>query len=100
MADAGNPGKMDRSDVRMLIGTTVEHVNMMTWPAKHDFRLRSEPLRSAGAVGDVLRIEKTDGTRGYQYIATVIPQGTARDPNALAKCVHTVRNSPRVWGYE
>lgn len=100
VADAGEPGKLDRFGVRMLIGTNTVSVTMTYFPHRHEFRLRSEPLRSAGAIGDILRIEKTDGSRGYQYIATVIPQGTAQYAAALAKCVNLVKASPKVWGYE
>ncbi len=99
-ADPDEAGKLDRIGVRMLIGTETELVTMTYFPHRHEFRLRSEPLRSAGAIGDVLRIEKTDGSRGYQYIVTVIPQGTAPYAVALAKCVNQVRASRKVWGYE
>lgn len=99
-ADATEAGKLDRFGVQMLIGTATESVTMTYFPHRHEFRLRSEPLRSAGAIGDILRIEKTDGSRGYQYIATVIPQGTAQYAAALAKCVNQVKASRKVWGYE
>ena len=56
--DPRRPGKRDRLDVRMRLGTGIVSVNMMTWPAKHDFRLRSEALRSAGNIGDILHLEK------------------------------------------
>jgi hypothetical protein len=99
-ADVAEPGKLDRFGVGMFIGTSTESVTMTYFPHRHEFRLRSEPLRSAGAIGDILRIEKTDGSRGYQYIATVIPQGTSQYAAALAKCVNQVRASMKVWGYE
>ncbi|MGH8250461.1 MAG: hypothetical protein ACREVI_07145 [Steroidobacteraceae bacterium] len=73
---------------------------MTYFPHRHEFRLRSEPLRSAGEIGDILRIEKTDGGRGYDYIVGVIPQGTAQYAAALAKCVNQVPASRKVWGYE
>ena len=98
-ADPVNKGKMDRFGVKMRIGTTVFDVNMMTWPAKHDFRLRSEQLRSAGNIGDILYMERTDGKSGFTYYVEVIPEGTARHGEYLAKCVNAVRNSTRKWGY-
>ena len=97
--DSRRPGKLDRTGVRMLLGATVVDVNMMTWPVKHDFRLRSEALRSAGHVGDILRIERTDGVRGYTYHVTIIPNGSALYPVMKAQCVNPVRNSDKAWGY-
>lgn len=38
------PVKWDRSGVRMRLGREVIEVNMMTWPDKHDFRLRNATL--------------------------------------------------------
>jgi HKD family nuclease len=99
-ADPEKPGKMDRFGVPMLVGTQVVEVNMMTWPDKHDFRLRSETLRSAGNVGDVLRIERTDGQRGYEYVVHVIPQDSALYELVRERCRVPVRNSRKVWGYD
>lgn len=98
--DPRRPGKMDRIDVPMLIGNSVAGVNMMTWPDKHDFRLRSEMLRSAGTVGDVLRIEKTDGAPEHDYSVTVIRPGDPDYEQAAARCANAVRNSEKRWGYE
>lgn len=98
-ADPAKPGKMDRFGVKMRIGPAVFDVNMMTWPDKHDFRLRSENLRSAGNVGDVLYLERSDGSSGFTYYVEVIPEGSARYGNYLALCVNPVKNSKRKWGY-
>jgi len=97
--DTSKPGKMDRGSVKMRIGTTIVEVNMMTWPDKHDFRLRSEQLRSAGNIGDILYLERSDGLSGFTYYVEVIPAGSAKYPQHLAYCVNAVRNSKRVWGY-
>lgn len=97
--DSATPGKWDRTSVQMLIGTQVESVNMMTWPVKHDFRLRCEALRSAGNVGDILRMERTPFAIGYQYVVNVVPIGTSQYAAALAHCSNPVRNSTRRWGY-
>ncbi|MGH9426587.1 MAG: hypothetical protein ACRD2L_09850 [Terriglobia bacterium] len=98
-SDATKPGKMDRFGVKMRIGTTIVDVNVMTWPDKHDFRLRSEQLRSAGGIGDILYLERSDGMSGFTYYVEVIPQGSARYSHYLAQCVNPVRNSKRRWGY-
>lgn len=97
--DADRPGKMDRRGVRVRIGTEIVDVNMMTWPAKHDFRIRSESIRSAGNIGDILRLERADGAGGFSYYVEVIPQGTTRYDEYLALCVNEVRNSEKRWGY-
>lgn len=97
--DPGRPGKFDRQGVRMLIGTGVVLVNWMTWPVKHDFRLRSEALRSAGNIGDIMRIEVGDPSRGYDYEVEVIPQGTTQYAVYLALCTQPVRNSQKTYGY-
>lgn len=98
-ADPRNIGKMDRFGVKMRIGTAVVDVNMMTWPAKHDFRLRSEQLRSAGNIGDILYMERSDGKSGFTYYVEVIPEGSARHGQYLTLCINNVRNSTRKWGY-
>lgn len=97
--DSGRAGKMDRRGVRMRIGTETVEVNMMTWPDKHDFRIRSESIRSAGNIGDILRIERAGGQGGFSYYVEVIPQGTTRYDEYRALCVNDVHNSEKRWGY-
>ena len=97
--DPTNPGKMDRKGVEMnIIGHTAP-VNMMTWPAKHDFRLRSEELRSAGKVGDILRIEKATLPAPFDFVVMVVPEGSQVFEEYLALCNQKTPNSARVWGY-
>ena len=73
---------------------------MMTWPDKHDFRLRSEALRSAGSIGDILRLEKADATIGFDYLAHIVPQGTQEHRHYLAFCVNRTKGrSNKLWGY-
>jgi len=98
-ADKNKPGKNDRLGVKMWLGTQIIVVNMMTWPDKHDFRLRSEALRSAGRVGDILRMEKTDPALGFEYLVHIVPQGTQEHRHYLSLCVNAVRNSKKLWGY-
>ena len=83
----------------MRLDGEIVSVNMMIWPVKHDFRLRSEALRSAGDAGDVLRMEKVDPTAGYEYDVEVIPPGTSRHLAYLARCRQSVRNSRKKYGY-
>jgi hypothetical protein len=97
--DLAKPGKFDRPGILMRIGGEVIRVNMMTWPDKHDFRLRSEALRSAGYEGDILRIEKTSGSQDFDYYVEIIPTGTSAYDYFLDLCVNRTPNSKRKWGY-
>ena len=97
--DPGRPGKRDRRDVRMRLGDDVILVNMMTWPDRHDFRLRSEALRSAGRVGDILRMEKAERAADHDYHVEVIRRGTGQHAEYLAICQYSVRNSEKRYGY-
>ena len=98
--DLRRRGKFDRRDVRMRLANEIINVNMMTWPDRHDFRLRSESLRSAGNVGDILRMERAlDPNADYEYYVEVIPHGTTQHPVYLALCSNPVRNSQKKYGY-
>lgn len=98
-ADPAKLGKMDRSGVKMRIGVCVYNVNMMTWPDKHDFRLRSEHLRSTGEAGDILYIERSDDQSGFDYYVEIVKKGSVRYENYLLRCANSVKNSKKVWGY-
>jgi HKD family nuclease len=97
--DPSKPGKFDRWNVPVRIGGEVVNVNMMTWPDKHDFRLRSETLRSAGQEGDIIRIERVDQDLGFAYYVEIIPRGTSEYEDYLAMCVNPTPNSDKKWGY-
>jgi len=97
--DGARRGKWDRRGVRVRIGAQVAEVNMMTWPVKHDFRLRSEALRSAGSVGDILRLEKVERAVDYDYYAEVVPAASSGYEYYLGLCTEAVRNSDKRWGY-
>ena len=97
--DPQRPDKLDRKNVRMRLSGKVVSVNMMTWPVKRDFRLRSEALRRAGNIGDILCIEKAGPTANYEYNVEVIQKGTSRHSTYLALCTQSVRNSEKKYGY-
>ena len=98
--DPSKQGKRDRSNVRMSLGGQIISVNMMTWPDKHDFRLRNETLRSAGSIGDIMRMEKVDDLAyGFEYYVEIIPEGTTQFPVYRALCTEPVPNSGRYYGY-
>jgi len=90
---------MDRRGVSMWIGSEVVSVNMMTWPDKHDFRLRSEALRSAGRVGDILRIERAAPDAGFAYYVQIVPAGAPQYDYYSGLSVNRSPNSTRRWGY-
>lgn len=96
--DAAKEGKRDRQ-ARVRLDGAIITVNMMTWPDKRDFRLRSEPLRSAAKVGDILRIEKVKPELGFDYYVEIIPEGTAAHTEHLLLCTGVVRNSRKRFGY-
>lgn len=96
--DTSNPGKMDRSGVIFRMAGRDIEVNMMTWPAKSDFRLRSGALIEEMKVGDILRIERVEG-ESFQYYAEIVPQGTNLYDQYVALCINSVRNSKKKWGY-
>lgn len=97
--DGNGFGKMDRMGVRVRLGGKNTIINMWYNPDKRDLRLRSEDLRSSGAVGDILRIEKVSGV-GYDYYIEIVPTGTTQHPVYLAKCDQSVRApSKKKYGY-
>jgi HKD family nuclease len=97
--DSEGFGKMNRDSVRMRLGAQILQVNWWYNPDKRDYRLRNEALRSAGDVGDILRIELTDGKAGFDYYTEVIPQDTSLFNQYAALCTQPVRNSKKKWGY-
>lgn len=98
-SDPDKSGKMDRHGVRFLLDGEVVLVNMMTWPDRHDFRLRSAALRNAGNVGDILRMEKADPSSDCDYEAEIIRKDTPRYSMYENHCRESVRNSDRKYGY-
>ena len=96
--DPKTPKKQDRTAMVRFGGANIA-VKMMTWPPKHDFRLRSEVLRSAANVGDILRIEKAKPELGFDYYIEIVPKGTAPHTEHLLFCTGVVRNSKKRFGY-
>ncbi|HEY3762025.1 MAG TPA: phospholipase D family protein [Verrucomicrobiae bacterium] len=98
-ADSEGFTKMDRIGVKMRLGTQTLEVNWWYNPDKKDYRLRNEALRSAGNVGDILRIELADRKAGFNYYVEVIPQGTSLFSQYAVLCTQPVRNSKKKFGY-
>jgi hypothetical protein len=97
--DPQRPEKFDRQGVPMRLGTNTIAVNMFRNPVKHDFRLRSQQLRAASHVGDILRIEIAEPNDPFEYTAEIIPNGSALHAQFVALCTQIVANSPKRWGY-
>ena len=99
--DPNTPGKLDRFGVRMRLGGEVITVNMSYFGHRHDFRIRSSALRSAGEVGDILRMERMADPEAadYEYYVEVIPQGTNDYQVYRDRCNSKVRNSVKRYGY-
>lgn len=98
-ADQYGRGKMDRPGVMVRLGGDTFPVHFWYNPDKKDLRLRSEHMRSAGAIGDILCIERSNGSGGFAYYVDIVPQSSARYAALLAKCTQFVRNSKKVFGY-
>ena len=93
-------GKWDRSGVAMRLGTQIINVNMMTWPDKSDFRLRSEALRSAGNINDILVLELLGEGAPAEYNVEVIIPSSQEYARYLAICNNSVKGkSLKKWGY-
>ena len=98
--DPARQGKMDRFNVRIRISGQIATANIMYWPVKRDFRIRSAQIRDAGEVGDILRIERAASNESaFDYYVEIIPKGTTLYPIYLALCVNSVRNSSKRFGY-
>jgi len=97
--DPTHPEKRDRWNVPVSIGGQIVQVNMMTWPDKHDFRLRSEALRSAGQEGDIMKIERVEGRPDVEYHVEIVPRGSRAHEELSRVCMNATPNSRRVWGY-
>ena len=97
--DRDGRGKMDRQGVMVRLGGATFPVRMWYNPKKKDLRLRSEYMRSAGTIGDILYVERSDGAGGFAYYVDIVPLGSPRHGELLAKCTNSVRNSKKVFGY-
>lgn len=98
--DPGRPGKKDRNNVRIRLSGQTASANIMYWPVKHDFRIRSAQIRDAGTVGDILRVERAVSNEAeFDYYVEIIPKGTILHPIYLALCNNPVRNSMKRFGY-
>lgn len=98
--DPATAGKKDRNNVKMRLGGEIINVNMFYNDVKKDLRLRSEALRSSGEIDDIIKIEKTDGSQGFDYYVEIIPQSTGDYPHYRAACINKVKGlSKKYWGY-
>lgn len=92
-------GKMDRPAVMVRLGGATIPVHFWYNPDKKDLRLRSEHMRSAGSIDDILYVERSNGAGGFAYYVDVVPSGSPRHTTLLAQCTNSVRNSRKRFGY-
>ena len=98
--DPTKRGKFDRKEVRTRFAGRTVTINMMTWPDKHDFRLRCTALRDAGEIGDILKMEKVEPGLGYEYYVEIIPQGLQEYGKHLFHCTQKIPGKSRKsFGY-
>ncbi len=98
--DSTRPGKFGRKNVRTRFAGRTVTINMMTWPDKHDFRLRCAALRDAGEIGDILKMEKVEPGLGYEYYVEIIPHGLQEHRKHFFHCSQVVRGRSRKrFGY-
>lgn len=98
--DPEKTGKLDRTNVPIRFAGKTVFINMMTWPDKSDFRLRSAALRDAGHVGDLLLIEKAEPSLDFEYYVEIIPEGTKQHARHLIHCTGVLRGRSRKrYGY-
>lgn len=101
--DPTHPGKWDRQSVSMNFrassGSMAISVNMMTWPVKHDFRIRSGILRSYARVGDILKMRLLPNSTAHAYEISIISPQDPMFATYTQYCSTPVRNSRKRFGY-
>jgi HKD family nuclease len=91
-------GKKDRR-VKVRLGDDVFEAVLMTWPDKHDLRLRSEKVRTASRIGDLLWMRRS-AVAEYSYDIEIVPKGSEQFYELIDFCVNRVPGrSSRIWGY-
>lgn len=96
--DPVKTNKLDRKEVPFLLKGERIIVNMMTWPDKSDFRLRSSALRDSGNVGDIIKITQST-VEGVSYEVELITPLDEEFEAYSDLCDQNVRNSKKKWGY-
>jgi hypothetical protein len=98
--DPRKPDKWDRSVFLRFRGDVVE-AHLMTWPDRHDLRLRSEAIVGAGRIGDILRLEKCSDDPQCEYHVVIVGTNTPEHSYWLTCCDQRVRqaNSRKRYGY-
>ena len=97
--DSNKPGKYDRRNVPMGFEGEKITVNMMTWPDRHDFRIRCAALRNASNIGDILRLEIAANSDDFAYFAQIIPITSNQHDTYARICRYGVQNSAKKFGY-
>lgn len=77
----------------------VRNVRMYWYAERDEFRLNCGQLVEGSRPSDLLIIHKMPEGLGYDYEASVIPQGRPMYSAFLATCVNQVPRSQKRWGY-
>ncbi|TPI28464.1 hypothetical protein FJW08_20525 [Mesorhizobium sp. B3-2-1] len=96
--DRNGRGKMDRH-VRLRMNGATTPVTIWYNPDKKDIRIRSEIIRSAGSIDDILLMQKAAAGSSYDYDVSIVQQGTPQYPATIARCTQRPPNSPKLFGY-
>jgi hypothetical protein len=91
-------GKRDRHMTVQFLGNSLD-VTMWYNPDKRDFRIRSETLRNAGQIGDLIRIERNVGNARIPFSIYIIRSSEPDYSVYLRYCVNQPANSLKRWGY-
>jgi len=87
-----------RRKIAILISSNKVSATLMTWPEKHDFRFRTEEIRKAAQIDDILKVEISD-IPGIDYEVEIINPSDPAYPRFLTVCSNPVRHSQKSWGY-
>lgn len=104
---APDPSQPQRSTRPVVIRLAGERVEAKIWRnppppiGKNDFRLRSESIRSAGSIDDILKVEIAPATSGYDYYVEIVPLGRSDYDRYALLCTESTQreNSRKRWGY-
>ena len=94
--------KMDRTGVKIRTAKPKGFVTATIWynPERTDLRIRSEQLRAAGKVGDILALRVAATGAVYDYDFEVIPRADSRFSSFDSACnVRVAANSIKRFGY-
>lgn len=93
--------KMDRPNVAIKMVGYNDPIIATIWhnPKKTDIRIRSEQIRSAGDVGDIMLVRQGLEGSGYDFEIKIIPVSSHQYDRYAARLVIPINNSKKKIGY-